>query len=724
MAKKTKDKKTKSLNSIMKKYSQVSLASDMYKEVGEMPWLPSRSMVMNWVMGGGIPFGKVLELFGQESSGKSLVAMDFLVVCQKLGGWGMWVDAESSYSKEWWTANGIDLDKVLVFHENAIETISDWCIETARALRAKLTHNEPILFVLDSIAALDTIERLTMEQTDEKAEMGVRARAIGNFLRKRSKELSDLGVTCIFINQLRKKLGVMFEDPECSIYETPVQLRDGRNLPIGEIVENGIQGEVLTYNEEADIFEYKPIKSWVKKPRENKTWYSVVTNGPGSANGLFGNIVTANHMFYTDRGWVYTDELSIADYILSPYVDRLSTGTLREFLIGTMVADCSTHVRNKNTACIGFRDKNNPDYVSWKVDKLTPLLGEFKYISRQMKSSYSTDLAQLNLLVGRNPLNAIQEMTPLSLALWVMDDGHLYRGKNIIISISQTRCDLEELCKALYNKFGFVSKVRSSKGIILDIDSSKKLSNMIREYIPECMQYKLLPSDRGFYREFTLTGETKLSKVWVKVKSVKLAGQRNYKNPSKHGWVYDLGVEDNHCYFSGSSTTWGLLSHNTTPGGESMKFFAHIRMGFYRKKQIKEKVNGKETWVGNIVSLRMRKNKVAPPRPAMDTEVYFLKDYCQPGFSRYAGLAEALESSGAIKREKGSSIYYDKEGNKIARGEDALNSLLEENKEIRSKLLKLAGINTFSNTKKILADLNERGINLFNNNSNDEEDDE
>lgn len=375
MAKKTKDKKTKSLNSIMKKYSQVSLASDMYKEVGEMPWLPSRSMVMNWVMGGGIPFGKVLELFGQESSGKSLVAMDFLVVCQKLGGWGMWVDAESSYSKEWWTANGIDLDKVLVFHENAIETISDWCIETARALRAKLTHNEPILFVLDSIAALDTIERLTMEQTDEKAEMGVRARAIGNFLRKRSKELSDLGITCIFINQLRKKLGVMFEEPE------------------------------------------------------------------------------------------------------------------------------------------------------------------------------------------------------------------------------------------------------------------------------------------------------------------------------------------------------------TTPGGESMKFFAHIRMGFYRKKQIKEKVNGKETWVGNIVSLRMKKNKVAPPRPAMDTEVYFLKDYCQPGFSRYAGLAEALESSGAIKREKGSSIYYDKEGNKIARGEDALNSLLEENKEIRSKLLKLAGINTFSNTKKVLEGLNEKGINLFKT-TDDEEDDE
>lgn len=368
MAKKAKSKKTKSLQSlqsIMNKYSQVSLASEMYGEVENMPWLPSRSLVMNWVTGGGIPFGKVLELFGQESSGKSLVALDFLAICQKLGGWGMWVDAESSYSKDWWTTNGIDLDKVLVFHENAIEVISDWTIETARALRKKLTHNEPILYVLDSIAALDTIERLEMEQTDEKAEMGIRAKAMGNFLRKRSKELADLGVTCIFINQLRKKLGTMFEDPE------------------------------------------------------------------------------------------------------------------------------------------------------------------------------------------------------------------------------------------------------------------------------------------------------------------------------------------------------------TTPGGEAMKFFAHIRMGFYRKKQIKEKVHGKETWVGNYVSMRMKKNKVAPPRPTVETEVYFLADYCQPGFSRYAGLAEVLESSGAVKREKGSSIYYDNDGNKIARGEDAFQSLLEENKDIRSKLIKLAGINTFSNTKKVLEDLNEKEINLF-----------
>lgn len=714
MAKKAKSKKTKSLQSIMNKYSQVSLASEMYGEVENMPWLPSRSLVMNWVTGGGIPFGKVLELFGQESSGKSLVALDFLAICQKLGGWGMWVDAESSYSKDWWTINGIDLDKVLVFHENAIEVISDWTIETARALRKKLTHNEPILYVLDSIAALDTIERLEMEQTDEKAEMGIRAKAMGNFLRKRSKELADLGVTCIFINQLRKKLGTMFEDPECSHYNTLVRLRDGRVLPIGEIVENEIQGEVLTYNEQRGEVEFEPITGWTKKPRGDSKWYSIITDGIGSLNGSFGEIVSENHYFYTDKGWLTTTELSIEDSILSVYQDRL-IGDVRQFLIGTMVADCTTHVRSKNTACIGFRDRNNPEYVKWKIGMLSPILGEFRESITQFKSLYTTDLAKLNETVKRNPLNVIMEMDFKSLAVWFMDDGHNSMDRRLSIGISQNRCDLESLSEALFHKFGLVSSVKSNgKGIIFNSGSSKKLSRLIREYIPDCMQYKLLPEDRGYYKPWVLQPEKpRLEKCWSKIKSIREAGERNYKNPTKSNWLYDITVNGNHNYFGGSSTTWGILNHNTTPGGEAMKFFAHIRMGFYRKKQIKEKVHGKETWVGNYVSLRMKKNKVAPPRPTMETEVYFLADYCQPGFSRYAGLAEVLESSGAVKREKGSSIYYDKEGNKIARGEDAFQSLLEENKDIRSKLIKLAGINTFSNTKKVLEDLNEKEINLF-----------
>lgn len=366
MAKVKSKKKAKTLQGICKKYPGVSIAADLYSEVDGTPWIPSRSMVLNWMCGGGIPYGKVMEIFGQESSGKSLVALDFLVMTQKLGGFGMWVDAEQSFSKDWWIANGVDLSRVVIYNETAVEKISDWISEMAPVLRAELTHNEPILLVVDSIAALDTVTRLNSDQLDAKAEMGARAKAIGDMLRKRNQQLSSLGVSCIFINQLRKKLGTsIFEDPE------------------------------------------------------------------------------------------------------------------------------------------------------------------------------------------------------------------------------------------------------------------------------------------------------------------------------------------------------------TTTGGEAMKFFAHLRLGFYRKKQIKANVNKQDTWVGNYVSLRMKKNKVAPPKPTMETEIYFLEEYGQLGFSRYAGLVNVLERAGAIKREKGSSIYYDPDGNKIARGEDALTKILEENKALRQKLVDFAKINTFTKTKKLLARLKESGKNLY-----------
>jgi recombination protein RecA len=112
--------------------------------------------------------------------------------------------------------NGIDLSRLhLLENVVAIETIADWVLDTMRFLRAKLTKNEPILFVLDSLAALTTIELEGMPQTDKKSEMGIRARKIGDFLRERNMEFKKYGICVILINQLRKKVGAsQWEDPD------------------------------------------------------------------------------------------------------------------------------------------------------------------------------------------------------------------------------------------------------------------------------------------------------------------------------------------------------------------------------------------------------------------------------------------------------------------------------------------------------------------------------
>lgn len=179
-------------------------------------WLPSRIPALNYHLGGGIMYGRILELFGEESTGKSLMAIDFGVVAQSLGGLVIWADAEGTFDGIWAQKNGLDLSKVLIMpEENSVEIISDFIADMSVTARSKLTNNEPIVLIVDSIAALDTIENIESSQEDSKAEMGGRASAIYKLLRRRNKLLTKYGICTICINQLRQKVGASkWEDPD------------------------------------------------------------------------------------------------------------------------------------------------------------------------------------------------------------------------------------------------------------------------------------------------------------------------------------------------------------------------------------------------------------------------------------------------------------------------------------------------------------------------------
>lgn len=208
-------KKILSLAQISNKYKSAGKASEILALPEDMLWLPSTNIKLNYTLGGGIPYGRILELYGEESSGKSLLAYNFAYCAQQLGGHVIWADAENCFTQEWALKNGLDLDRVHLADYTAVEEISDWLFDMVLALRNELTNNEPILFVCDSLAALDCKANIDSEQTDAKAEMGNRAKAIYKMLRIRNKFLDDMGICSIFINQLRKKVGAgMFEDPD------------------------------------------------------------------------------------------------------------------------------------------------------------------------------------------------------------------------------------------------------------------------------------------------------------------------------------------------------------------------------------------------------------------------------------------------------------------------------------------------------------------------------
>ena len=205
--------KVPSLNEMRKKFSGFSIASE--EDDSKLPWLPSRFLAFNYILGGGIPFGKILELFGTESSGKSLMAYDFAYSCQYLNGVVLWIDAEQSFTNSWAKINGLDLSRVIIYRETAIEKISDWVASMSLYWRSQLVNNEPILLILDSVSALDTETNINSEMSNASADMGNRAKAIYKYFRIRNEMLYSLGVTQIYINQLRTNLKAgMFENPD------------------------------------------------------------------------------------------------------------------------------------------------------------------------------------------------------------------------------------------------------------------------------------------------------------------------------------------------------------------------------------------------------------------------------------------------------------------------------------------------------------------------------
>jgi len=200
---------------LSKKYTGSGYANDIFVLPEDSLWLPSRNLYLNWTMGGGVPYGKILEIFGGESSGKSLLAMDLCYTAQYLGGIALWNDAEQAFDPYWAKLNGLDLNRVIVYNEPAIEKISDWAADMVTTWRNRLTGNQPIILVTDSTAALDCQDNINSVQSDAKAEMGNRAKALYKYLRIRNQLFYELGIAVVFINQLRKKVGAgIYEDPD------------------------------------------------------------------------------------------------------------------------------------------------------------------------------------------------------------------------------------------------------------------------------------------------------------------------------------------------------------------------------------------------------------------------------------------------------------------------------------------------------------------------------
>lgn len=176
------------------------------KQVLDVESISTGSLGLDIALGvGGFPRGRIIEIYGPESSGKTTLAIHSIAECQKSGGIAAFVDAEHAFDRAYAEALGVDTENLLISQpDNG---------EQALEITENLIRSGAIdIIVVDSVAALVPRAEIEGEMGDSK--MGLQARLMSQAMRKLTAAIGRTGCTCIFINQLREKIGVMFGNPE------------------------------------------------------------------------------------------------------------------------------------------------------------------------------------------------------------------------------------------------------------------------------------------------------------------------------------------------------------------------------------------------------------------------------------------------------------------------------------------------------------------------------
>jgi len=194
------------LDKLDKAYGKGTVMKLSDNKVGDIPSISTGSLSLDIALGiGGVPRGRVVEIYGPESSGKTTLTMHMIAEAQKKGGMAAFIDAEHAFDKSYAEKLGIDTTNLLIAQpdngEQALE-IADQLISSGAI----------DIIVIDSVAALVPKGELEGDMGDSK--MGLHARLMSQALRKLTGTINKTGCCCIFINQLREKIGVMFGNPE------------------------------------------------------------------------------------------------------------------------------------------------------------------------------------------------------------------------------------------------------------------------------------------------------------------------------------------------------------------------------------------------------------------------------------------------------------------------------------------------------------------------------
>lgn len=251
---------------------------------------------------GGLPRGRVTEIYGPESSGKTTLALQVVAQTQKSGGCAAFIDAEHALDPVYATKLGVNVDDLLVSQpdtgEQALE-IADMLVRSGAVE----------IVVVDSVAALTPKAEIEGDMGD--SHVGLHARLMSQALRKLTANIKRSNTLVIFINQIRMKIGVMFG---CFDYHARVVLADGSTEKIGKIVNQKLPVEVLSMNPESGKMEPRPVVKWFRNGATDEWLYFETAAAGGSGRRKF--TCTANHIILTPNGERRAGSIQVGDEVL------------------------------------------------------------------------------------------------------------------------------------------------------------------------------------------------------------------------------------------------------------------------------------------------------------------------------------------------------------------------------------------------------------------------
>ena len=648
----------------------------------EIAVIPTGAISLDLALGiGGLPRGRVTEIYGPESSGKTTLALHVIAEGQRQGGIAAFIDAEHALDPIYARNVGVNTDELLISQPDTGEQ----ALEIAETL---VRSNAVDVIVIDSVAALVPRAELDGDMGDSLP--GLQARLMSQALRKLTAAISRSGVVIIFINQIREKIGVMFG---CFHYTTRVLLADGSRMKIGKVVNQRLPVEVLSWDPKTGNIEPRRVVNWFDNGRtDHFLQFEVV----GGRSGRRRFATTENHVVFTPQGRVRAGDLEIGSEVLVSVKDYELTSDQWQVVLGGSFGDGS--LRQVGTHAAHFRvghGEAQKDYLRWKQEMLAPFAGAIKRTSNgfgfdTLAMPALADLrAQFYADGGRVASGSVLDrLDARGLAVWYADDGSFMgsferwgKGKAVLYNTALSG-ESRQRVQALFERLDIGRPRDDGRGFWFDSAQTARLHALIAPWVHPSTDYKLHPSQRGRFVWHPLIQGGEL-KDYERLRAVPARVLRRYvKPPTRATHRFDLEIEGHHTYLVD-----GVVVHNspeTTTGGRALKFYASVRLDIRRQDAIKQ---GTES-LGVRTKVKVVKNKLAPPFREAEFDMIYGE-----GISKAGTVLDAGVEHGLIEK---SGTWYTYKNERIGQGRENAKKWLQENPatlaDLEAKLREALGL--------------------------------